>query len=90
MGNARAEAARAVAGGAAEDGPGAPPATTHGPSAEVLCEGAECDVGMGNAAEASEAAAVAAAQVRPPRPADWGTMTRGQRKYWKRQGGRPR
>ena len=35
---------------------------------------------MGSAAGASEAAA--AARVRPPRPADWGTMTRGQRKHF--------
>ena len=57
MGNASAEAAITAAGEAAEDGPGAPLATTHGPAAEVLNEGAECDVGMGNAAEAPVAAA---------------------------------
>ena len=71
MGNAGApEAVVAAAGGAAEDRPGAPPATTHGPAAEVLYEGAECDVDMGIAAEAS--AATAAAGVRPPRPAELG------------------
>jgi len=41
-----------AAGGAAEDGPEAPLATTHGLAAEVLYEGAQCDVDMGNAAEA--------------------------------------
>ena len=46
MGNASAEEAMTSAGGAAEDGPGAPQATTHGPAAEVLYEGAECDVTM--------------------------------------------
>jgi len=50
LGNASAEAAMTAAGGAAEDGPGAPLATTHGPAVEVLNEGAECDVDMGNAA----------------------------------------
>ena len=51
-----------------------PLAITHGPAAGFLYEGAECDVDMGNAAEAPEAAA-AAAGARPPRPADLGTMT---------------
>jgi len=46
-----------------EDGPGAPLATTHGPSAEVFCEGAECDIDIGNAAEAPAATAAAAAGV---------------------------
>ena len=59
------EAAAAVAGGAAEDGPGAPPAALHGPAAE-------------------------AARVRPPRQANWGTMTRAERKYLKQHGGKPR
>jgi len=68
-----------AAGGAAEDGPGAPPATTHGPAVEVLYERAECDVDMGNAAEASEATAATAAVVRPLRPVNWDTMTRSQR-----------
>jgi len=54
-----------------------PLAITHGPAAGFLYEGAECDVGMGNAAEAPEATAAAAAGVRPPRPANWGTMTKG-------------
>ena len=70
------EAAAAVAGGAAEDEPGAPPAALHGPAAEVLYEGAEFDVDMGNAAEALAATAAAAARVRLPRPANWGTTTR--------------
>ena len=43
-------------------------------SAELLYEGAEFDVGMGNAAEAPMAAA--AAGVRPPRPSNWGSMTK--------------
>ena len=71
MGNASAEAAMTTAGGAAEDRPGAPPAITHEPAAEVLYEGAECNVDMRNAAEAPEAVAPAAAGVRPPRLADW-------------------
>jgi len=54
--------------GAAEDGPGAPLATTHGPAAEVHYEGAQCDVDIGNAAKAAEATAAAAAGVRPTLP----------------------
>ena len=46
MGNASAEEAVMAADGSAEDCPGAPRATTHGPAAEVLYEGAECDVTM--------------------------------------------
>ena len=41
MGNVSEEVARMAAGGAAEDGPGAPLATTQGPAAEVLYEGAK-------------------------------------------------
>jgi len=65
-------------------GNGAPPATTHGPAAKVLNEGAECDVDMGDAAEAPEATAAAAGGVWPPRPRNWGLMTRGQRWNWNR------
>ena len=36
------------------------------------------------------AAAAPAVRVRPPRPADWGAMTRVQRRKWNQQGGRPR
>ena len=43
-------------------------ATTHGPSAEVLCEGGGFDVDMGNAVEASAATAAAGAVVRPLKP----------------------
>ena len=57
--------AMTAAGGAAEDGPGAPLATTHEPAAEVHYEGAQCDVDMGKAAEAPEATAATAAGVRP-------------------------
>ena len=82
--------------------PGAPPpprATTHGPAAGELQEGAEDDAEKGDAAEVSEAAAAAegaseaaaaaaaAARVRPLRLADWGTMTRGRRQRLKQQGG---
>jgi len=42
-----------------------------GPAAEALLEGAEYDAETGDAAEASEAAAVTTARVRPPRPTDW-------------------
>ena len=73
------EAAAAAAGGAAEDGPRALPATTHGPAAELLYEGEECDVDMGAALAATAAAAAGV----PPRPSNWGTMTRAQRKYRK-------
>jgi len=99
MGNTSAEEAMTAASRASEDGPEAPPATTHGPAAEMLYEGAECDVDMGNAAEASATTATAAARVRPPRPANWGTMTKPsnwgamsgtQRKNWYRQGGKER
>ena len=69
MGNASAEEAVMAAGGSAEDCPGAPLATTHGPAAEVLHEGAQCDVDMGNAAEAPVVAA--AAGMRTPRPSSW-------------------
>jgi len=82
MGNASAEAAMTAAAGAAEDRPGAPLAITHGPAAEVLYEGAECDVYMRNAAKAPVAAA--AAGMRPPRPSNWGSMTKHQKKTWRR------
>ena len=69
----------------------APPrAAIHGPAAEALQDGAEYDAETDDAAEASESEAAAAARVRPPRPSNWGTMTRVQRKMWKKQGGRPR
>jgi len=45
--------------GAAKDGPGTPLAITHGPAAEVLYEGAECDVDMGKAAGAPKVGAAA-------------------------------
>ena len=48
------------------------------------------DVDMGNAAKAPEATAAAAVRVRPPRPANWPAMIRGQRQNWKQRGGRPR
>ena len=68
MGDASAEAAMTAAGGAAEDGPGAPLATAHRPAAEVQNEGAQCNVDMGNAAEAPEVTAAAAAEVRQTLP----------------------
>ena len=92
FGNASAEAAMTAAGGVAEDGPGAPLAITHGPAAEVLYEGTEYDVDMGNAAEASEATAAAAAGVRPTLPQEeWDKMPRSQqRKSWMMRGVRLR
>jgi len=56
-------------------------------------EAAAAAAAAGGAAEygpgaAAEAAAGTAAGVRPPRPADWVTMTRGQRQRWKQRGGR--
>ena len=80
LGNASAEAAMTGAGEAAEDGPGAPLVITHGPATEVLIEGAECDVDMGNAVEASAATAAAAVGVRPPKPSNWSTMPKMQKK----------
>jgi len=59
-----------------------PGATTHGPAAEALLEGAEYGVEKKNAAEASEAAAAAAARVQPPRQSNWGTMANLQKKTW--------
>ena len=82
MGNAGVEAEAAAAGGAAEYGPGAPPATTHGSVAEVFYDGAECDVDTGNAAEASAPTAATAAGVRPPRPSNWSAMTKDQKRHW--------
>ena len=81
-----------AAGGAAEDGPGAPLAITHGPAAEVLYEGAECDVDMENTAEAPVAAA---AEVRPALPqVEWDKMTgwggTKTMENWMKQGGRLR
>jgi len=74
-----------AAGGTVEDGP----AITHGLAAEVLYEGEDCDVDMGNATEAPMAAA--AAGVRPTLPQEeWDNMTRKQRKNWMMQGGRLR
>jgi len=69
-----------AAGGAAEDGPGAPLATPHGPAAEVLYGGAECDVDMGHAAEAPAATAAAAVGVQPPRPRNLEPMSKNQKK----------
>ena len=70
-----------------EDATESLPATPEANSAvgEVLTE---AEAGMlitgGTAAE------IAARAQRPPRPANWDTMTRGQRKYWKQHGGKPR
>ena len=57
-----------------------PSATTHGPAAEELLEGAEFDPVTKDMAWPSEAAA--AAQVLPPRPADLGAMTKAQQESW--------
>jgi len=59
-----------------------PGATTHGPSVEVLCEGAQCNVDMGNAAEAQAATAAAAAGVRPPKSSNWSAMSKMQKRNW--------
>ena len=63
-------------------------APTHVPAAEALDEAAEFDAETGDAPETPVAAA--AAGVRPPRPSNWGSMTRVQRRKWDQQGGRPR
>ena len=59
-----------------------PGATTHGPAAEALLKGAEYDAETEDSAGASEAAAAAVARVRPPRPSNWGAMTKKQKKNW--------
>ena len=71
-------------------GAAAPPlASTHGPAAEALLEGAECDAETEDVAETSEpAAAAAAARVRPPRPSNWGTMTKNQKTNWRARHGK--
>ena len=59
----------------------APPrATTHGPAAGALLDGAEYDTETEDAAGASEAVAAAAARVRPPRPSNWESMSKNQKK----------
>jgi len=84
---AAAGKARDLAGLSTAAAAAAPPqATTHGPTAEALLEGEKYGAETEDAAEASGAAA--AARLRPPRPADWVTMTRGQRKNWKKRGGK--
>jgi len=40
---------------------------------------------MGNVAEAPVAAAAAEVEVRPPRPSNWGSMTKHQKKNWRRR-----
>ena len=57
-----------------------------GVEAAAAAAGGAAEYGSGAAAEA---AAGTAAGVWPPRPADWGTMTRSQRHRWKQRGGRP-
>ena len=47
------------------------------------------EAGAGMLITGATAAETAAGAQRPPRPANWDTMTRGQRKYWKQQGGKP-
>ena len=59
-----------------------------GQAADALLKGAEYD--DAETEDAAGASETAAARVRPPRPADWGTTKRSQRKYWKKRGGRPR
>ena len=70
-------------------GAAAPPlAPTHGPAAEALQEGAECDAETEDMAGASEAAAAAGGW--PPRPTNWESMSKNQKKTWRKHGGRPR
>jgi len=64
MSNASAEEAMTVASRAAEVGPGAPPATTHGPAAKVLYEEAELERGGGSGGDGSGGGAGAAAKTR--------------------------
>jgi len=58
-------------------------------TSEKLYEGAECDVDMGNAAEAPVAAAAAGVPATFPQE-ELEKMTRIERKHWKKQGGRLR
>jgi len=58
--------------------------TTHGPGAEYDAETED----LAESPEVPAAPAAPAARVRPPRPADWDTMVRCQRKNRKQQGGR--
>ena len=73
---------------AVADAAAPPVAAAHGTAAEALLEGAEYDAETEDAARVVEAAT--AARARPPRPANWETMTRGHREHWKQRGWRPR
>ena len=90
--------------GLATGGPGAVGAEAEGDAVAGLAAGtvaarqevntAAGEVATGAGAElliTGVAAAVetAAGAQRPPRPVNWGTMTRGQRRYWLQQGWRP-
>ena len=70
-----------------------PGATTRGPAEEAPLEEAECGAEAGDAVEAPETAvavAAAAARVRPPRPSNWGAMTKDQKRHWCKRGGKRR
>jgi len=58
-----------------------------GVEAAAAAAGGAAEYGPGAAAEA---AAGTAAGLRPPRPSNWGLMTRGQKKNWKQREGRSR
>ena len=50
--------------------------------------GAEATTMASAAAAATEAAPGRAAGEPPPKPADWGTMTKGQKQHWYKRAGR--
>ena len=52
------------------------------PEAATTATGGAAVTGAKVAAEASEAAAAAVARVQPPRPSNWGTITKLQKKTW--------
>ena len=66
----------------------------HGPAAEALLEGAEYCAETEDVAGSLDVAA--AAEMQPPRPVDWGAMTKAQRETWRKnaqkmaKGKRPR
>jgi len=65
--------------------------SSSGPAAETLYVGTEIDADTVHAAETPVTKTAAGGRhVRTPRPSNWVTITRGQRKYWKQHGGSPR
>ena len=76
---------RGFGGGGGKSNAGAEVAATA--AAEELLELAEYDAETEDAAEASEAEA---ARGQPPRPSNWVSMSKNQKKTWRKHGRRPR